>query len=363
MKLFKNGYEGSAKNPYIYKNESFNTMLYTLKTKAVLPLLLTMVATTACNPTPTTPEKMEVKEVKTFKAQVGEGPIWDYKYNRLLWIDTQGSVYIYETGFMKKQKEGGKGETEVPYTVEREIKVGKMVGTMVPYTKDTVIVGLQDGIYKLDLKTERLTFMAAPEGGIEGNKYNDGKCDASGRLWIGTMDNNCAPKKANFFVYDGTDSRKVLDSVTISNGVAWSPDGTKMYYQDTPTRCVSQFDFDEEKGEISNRKEVIQLPEELGTPDGNTIDEEGMLWVANWGAACVTRWNPNTGELLQKISVPALNVTAVAFGGENLDELYITTAALWMPEGEEKNYPNAGKLFVVKPGVKGRKCNYFKNGK
>ena len=237
-----------------------------------------------------------------------------------------------------------------------------MVGTVVPYTKDTVIVGLQDGIYKLDLKTERLTFMAAPEGGIEGNKYNDGKCDASGRLWIGTMDNNCAPKKANFFVYDGKDSRKVLDSVTISNGVAWSPDGTKMYYQDTPTRCVSQFDFNEEKGEISNRKEVIQLPEELGTPDGNTIDEEGMLWVANWGAACVTRWNPNTGELLQKIDVPALNVSAVAFGGEHLDELYITTAALWMPEGEEKNYPDAGKLFVVKPGVRGIKCNYFKKG-
>ena len=154
----------------------------------------------------------------------------------------------------------------------------------------------------------------------------------------------------------------MLDSVTISNGVAWSPDGTKMYYQDTPTRCVSQFDFNEEKGEISNRKEVIQLPEELGTPDGNTIDEEGMLWVANWGAACVTRWNPNTGELLQKIDVPALNVSAVAFGGEHLDELYITTAALWMPEGEEKNYPDAGKLFVVKPGVRGIKCNYFKKG-
>ncbi|MBO4332639.1 MAG: SMP-30/gluconolactonase/LRE family protein [Paludibacteraceae bacterium] len=333
-------------------------MLYTLKRAVQLPAVLALIATTSCS-TPqekisTPQEKMEVREVKTFKAQVGEGPIWDYKNNRLLWIDTQGSVYIYETGFMD--------EKEVPYTVEREIKVGKMVGTVVPYTKDTVIVGLQDGIYKLDLKTERLTFMAAPEGGIEGNKYNDGKCDASGRLWIGTMDNNCAPKKANFFVYDGKDSRKVLDSVTISNGVAWSPDGTKMYYQDTPTRCVSQFDFDEEKGEISNRKEVIQLPEELGTPDGNTIDEEGMLWVANWGAACVTRWNPNTGELLQKIDVPALNVSAVAFGGEHLDELYITTAALWMPEGEEKNYPNAGKLFVVKPGVRGIKCNYFKNG-
>lgn len=333
-------------------------MLYTLKRAVQLPAVLALIATTSCS---TPQEKMEVREVKTFKAQVGEGPIWDYKNNRLLWIDTQGSVFIYGYGVDKGVRVGNKKE-DVPYIFEKEIKVGKMVGTVVPYTEDTVIVGLQDGIYKLNIETEQLTFMAAPEGGIEGNKYNDGKCDASGRLWIGTMDNNCAPKKANFFVYDGKDSRKVLDSVTISNGVAWSPDGTKMYYQDTPTRCVSQFDFNEEKGEISNRKEVIQLPEELGTPDGNTIDEEGMLWVANWGAACVTRWNPNTGELLQKIDVPALNVSAVAFGGEHLDELYITTAALWMPEGEEKNYPDAGKMFVVKPGVRGIKCNYFKNG-
>lgn len=310
-----------------------------------MPLLFGTIAVTACNNTQTPQEKMEVKEVKTFKARVGEGPIWDWKYKRLLWIDTQGSVYIYKTG------------------EEKEIKIGKMVGTVVPYTEDTVIVGLQDGIYKLNLKTEQLTFMAAPEGGIEGNKYNDGKCDATGRLWIGTMDNNCAPKKANFFVYDGKEGHKVLDSVTISNGVAWSLDGTKMYYQDTPTLCVSQFDFDEEKGEISNRKEIIRIPDELGTPDGNTIDEEGMLWVANWGAACVTRWNPATGEMLQKIDVPALNVSALAFGGENLDELYITTSQLWMPEGEEKNYPESGKLFVVKPGVKGIKSNYFNNGK
>lgn len=302
----------------------------------------------ACDNTQTKNEDMEVKEVTTYQARVGEGPIWDYEYKRLFWIDTQGSVFIYTPGTGEKQ------------CAQREYKLGKMVGTVVPYTEDTVIVALQDGIYKLNLKNEELTFMAAPEGGIEGNKYNDGKCDASGRLWIGTMDNNCAPNKANFFVYDGKEGRKVLSNVTISNGVAWSLDGKKMYYQDTPTLCVSQFDFDEEKGEISNRKEIIRIPENLGTPDGNTIDEEGMLWIANWGAACVTRWNPNTGELLQKIDVPALNVSALAFGGEQLDELYITTSAYYMPEGEEKNYPNAGKLFVVKPGVKGIKCNYFR---
>lgn len=319
------------------------SVIKTLYTLGLLSSLITMTACTTLKHT-NAMTNVQVKEVLPLITRVGEGPIWDYKYHRLLWIDTQGSVFIYTPS---------NGEN-------REIKVGKMVGTVVPYTQDSVIVGLQDGIYSLDLKSEKLTFMSAPEGSIEGNKYNDGKCDRRGRLWIGTMDNECKPNKANFFVYDGKESRKVLGNVTISNGVTWSPDGTKMYYQDTPTLNVSQFDFDEEKGEITNRKEIISLPQELGTPDGNTIDEEGMLWVANWGAACVTRWDPRTGKLLQKIDVPALNVSAVAFGGEQLDELYITTAQYYMPEGEDKNYPEAGKLFVVKPGVKGLRCNYFK---
>ncbi|MCQ2959202.1 MAG: SMP-30/gluconolactonase/LRE family protein [Bacteroidales bacterium] len=284
-----------------------------------------------------------VKPVLPFISRVGEGPIWDYKYNRLLWIDTQGSVFIYTPS----------------NGINKEIKIDKMVGTVVPYSEDTVVVALKDGIYKLNLKTEQLFFLSAPEGGIETNKYNDGKCDSQGRLWVGTMDNNCEPHKANFFVFDGKNSKKVLENVTISNGVAWSLDNKTMYYQDTPTLNVSAFDFDEEKGEISNRREIIHFPENLGTPDGNTIDEEGMLWIANWGAACVTRWNPHTGELLQKIDVPALNVSAVAFGGENLDELYITTASYYMPEDKASHYPEAGKLFVVKPGVKGVKCNYM----
>lgn len=292
-----------------------------------------------------TMDNIKVKEALPLTTRVGEGPIWDYKYNRLLWIDTQGSLFIYTP------KDGN----------NREIKFDKVIGTVVPYTKDKVVVALKDGIYKLDLVTEELEKIADPEGGIPNNKYNDGKCDNKGRLWIGTMDNDCAPKKANFFVLDGKEGRKVISEVTISNGVAWSTDGKKMYYQDTPTRKISQFDFDEEKGEISNRKEIISFGEGMGDPDGNTIDEEGMLWVANWGAACVTRWNPTTGELLQKIDVPALNVSALAFGGENLDELYITTASYYMPEGEAEKYPEAGKMFVVKPGVKGIKCNYYKD--
>ena len=276
--------------------------------------------------------------------RLGEGAIWDYKYNRLLWIDTQGSVMIYTP-------DNGKN---------REIKLGTDVGTVVPYKKDKIIVAIRTGVYELDLKDESLTFLCDPEGGIPGNKYNDGKCDARGRLWVGTMDNNSTPNKSGLYLVEGKGKgKKMLSDVTISNGVSWSLDGKTMYYADTPTGKVSACDFNEKKGEISNRREIITIPDGMGNPDGNTLDAEGMLWVANWEGGCVTRWNPHTGEMLCRIDVPAPNVSSVAFGGKDLDELYITTASIYMPRGSAARYPQAGKLFVVKPGVKGVKSKYF----
>ena len=278
-------------------------------------------------------------------AGVGEGAIWDYQNDRLLWIDTQGSLFIYTPSDGKN----------------REIKLEKPIGTVVPYKKNAVIVALIDGIYEFDLAKTQFTLICSPENPpVEGNKYNDGKCDSKGRLWVGTMDINTTPKKGGFYVVKGNgEYEQVLEEVSISNGVCWSLDGDKMYYQDSPLRTVSQFDFNEKKGIISEREEVIKVPKDMGDPDGNTIDATGMVWMANWGGACVSKWNPHTGQMLQKIDVPAYNVTSVAFGGENLEDLYITSASFYMPEDKVSLYPDAGKLFVCKPGVKGIKANYF----
>ena len=288
---------------------------------------------------------VEVKIACETVAGIGEGAIWDYKNNRLLWIDTQGSVFIYTPSDGKN----------------KEIKVGKPVGTVVPCEKNSVIVALKDGIYELDLETEKLTFICMPEKpAIEGNKYNDGKCDANGRLWVGTMDTNTAPEKGGFYVVNGKgEYQQVLKDVSVSNGVCWSLDGKTMYYQDSPLKTISAFDFDLKNGTISEREEVVKVPKDMGDPDGNTIDATGMVWMANWGGACVSKWNPHTGQMLQKVDVPAYNVTSVAFGGENLEDLYITTASLYMPAEKESLYPDAGKLFVCKPGVKGIRANYF----
>ena len=290
--------------------------------------------------------KIEVKVACDTVASLGEGAVWDYKNNRLLWIDIpEGKVFIFTPSDGKN----------------KEIKVGKTIGTVVPCEKNKVVVALADGIYELDLETEKLTFLCSPENPpVEGNRFNDGKCDALGRLWVGTMDTKEETGKAGLYIVKGNgEYQQVLKNVIVSNGICWSLDNKKMYYHDSPLRTISAFDCDLEKSILSERKEIVKMPEGMGNADGNTIDDTGMVWVANWGGACVSRWDPHTGQLLQKIDVPAYNVASVAFGGENLDDLYITTTSIRMPEDKVSLYPDAGKLFVCKPRCKGIKANYF----
>lgn len=290
--------------------------------------------------------KIEVKVACETVASLGEGAVWDYKNNRLLWIDiTDGKVFVFTPSDGKNV----------------EISVGKMIGTVVPYEKNKVVVALEDGIYELDLETEKLTFICTPENPmVKGNRYNDGKCDAQGRLWVGTMNMKEDTPTAGLYIVKGNgECQQVLKNVITSNGICWSLDNKKMYYHDSPLRTISAFDCDLNAGIISNREEIVKMPKDMGNADGNTIDADGMVWVANWGGACASQWNPHTGQLLQKIEVPAYNVASVAFGGENLDDLYFTTTSKFMPEDKVSLYPDAGKLFVCKPGCKGIKANYF----
>ena len=172
---------------------------------------------------------VEVKIACDTVAGVGEGAIWDYKYERLLWIDTQGSVFIYTPSDGKN----------------REIKVGKLVGTVVPYKENAVIVALIDGIYELNLESEELSFICRPENPpVAGNKYNDGKCDAQGRLWVGTMNMKEDTPTAGLYIVKGNgECQQVLKNVITSNGICWSLDNKKMYYHDSPLRTISRKRF------------------------------------------------------------------------------------------------------------------------
>ncbi|MBT8184200.1 MAG: SMP-30/gluconolactonase/LRE family protein, partial [Eudoraea sp.] len=152
-----------------------------------------------------------------------------------------------------------------------------------------------------------------------------------------------------------------IEHTTISNGMAWSADRTKFYYIDSPLYEVSVFDFDPKNNTIKNRKTLFKIPKSFGSPDGMTIDEEGMLWIAHWGGSCVRRWNPADGKVLQRIPVDAPHVTSCCFGGKDFNILYITTARSGLGEDELRDFPLSGGLFCVKTEVAGRAVSLFKN--
>jgi sugar lactone lactonase YvrE len=169
------------------------------------------------------------------------------------------------------------------------------------------------------------------------SRVKDGKCDPAGRFLAGTMDMNEKDPNGALYSFDGQQITTLLSGVTISNGLAWSPDHKTFYYIDTPTRQVKAFDYDLAAGQIANPRTVIHVPESIGWPDGMTSDTDGNLWIAMWGGAQMTKWNPNTGKLLEQIPVPALNTSACVFGGKDMNELYITSARKGMSDADLKN--------------------------
>ncbi len=286
-------------------------------------------------------EKLEL--IVDAKAELGEGPCWDFNRHILYWVDiNRHLVHIYD-----------------PKTsVDRTIDLGQEVGCVVPRKAGGLLCGLKNGIGSLDTESGDCRILLDPESHLPGNRFNDGKCDPVGRFWAGTMTPRVGKEKRNpqgslYCLYPNLTIHTMVSGVTISNGLAWSPDRRLMYYIDTGLPVVCAFDYNEETADITNRRTVIEIDSSTGNPDGMTIDEEGMLWVAHFGGGRVTRWDPKVGRLIQTIEVPAPRVTSCAFGGYNLDELFITTARSGMTDDELKSFPEAGGLFQINPGVRG----------
>ncbi len=278
--------------------------------------------------------------VEGTSALLGEGSIWDYDKSVLYWIDIDGEKFWTFDPLTRKHT---------------EYELGSKVGCLVPETINSVVVALQDGVYRKYLDSGKLEFISRPASLKSEERFNDGKCDAQGRLWVGTM--RLEGKRGDSHLYKmdkkGTFS-EMINNVSISNGIVWSIDNKKMYYIDTPTRKVMEYSFNLKKGTISDPRVAVQIPEGIGGPDGMTIDNEGMIWVAIWGGSSVCRFDPRTGELLARVKLPVKNVTSCAFGGKNLDILFITTAK--GEEGENEGLPSGG-LYMAIPGVKGIKAN------
>jgi sugar lactone lactonase YvrE len=291
-------------------------------------------------------DHLQVECVCPANAVLAEGPCWNAETQTLLWVDI-------ETGKLCEfnPRDGSNQVWEL----------GAKVGCAVNIQGSAdVLVGTQRGLARVSRATGKIEFLAHPEAHLPENRFNDGKCDSRGRLWVGSM--SCKETAGAGSLYrvaaEGRIDRMV-ENITISNGLAWSADDRVMYYIDTPTRCVDAFDFDSATGAISNRRAVIRIPDGMGYPDGMCIDAEGKLWVALWAGHCVTRWDPASGALLGKIPVPVRDVTSCCFGGQALDELYITTASRDLDAAGRKAMPLAGGIFRVKPGVTGPAATRF----
>jgi sugar lactone lactonase YvrE len=285
---------------------------------------------------------MNLEVASDAKAALGEGPSWDVRSKILYWVDIVGGLIYAHTP--------GSSSDEI-------VAPASGVSCVVPRKSGGLALTLPHGFFGLDLSTKKLEAISVSlESDIPTNRFNDGKCDPAGRFWAGTMDEKEKNPAGSLYLL-GTDRslKKVLSGVTISNGLGWSPDRKTMYYIDSPTRKVWSFDYSHQTGDISNKRTAADFDEaeQPGVPDGMAVDAEGMIWVAHWGGARVSRWNPVEGKLVETLPVPADHVTSCCFAGSNLDELYITSAR----EGFDQTYlakmPLSGSLFVANVGVKG----------
>lgn len=277
------------------------------------------------------------------KADLGEGAIWHPTEKKLYWVDIEGKkLHVFDP------------ETKTDHYYQ----LGSRIGTVVPMEGKRAIVALQNGIHILDTQTGKLTFVTQPLADPD-IRFNDGKCDPAGRFWVGTM--HLAVKENSAVLYrldKNGKAEQVVDMLTISNGIVWSANRKTMFLTDTPRGEVMAFDYDLNSGEISRESVALKIPSSEGHPDGMTIDEKGNLWVALYGGGGVVCYNPNSGEKLHRVNVSVPNTTSCAFGGENLDTLFITTARNGLSEEELEKYPLSGGIFAARPGVRGVKANF-----
>lgn len=262
------------------------------------------------------------------KCIVGEGILFDGRTDTVWFLDIRGKR-LYKSHY--------------PSGAYETIELPQQVGCMALCEDGRVLAAMEDGVYWTDTLEK-----AHQDIPIKGRRFNDGKVGPDGAFYLGTTDND--GKGAFYRLKDGV-LTELFDGCACSNGLDWTADGKQMYYIDTPTQMVELFDF--ENGSLSNRRCFVKIPEDMGKPDGMTLDSRGDLWVALWGGSGVLHID-STGKILEKLEVPGKQASCCAFGGKNLETLFITSAAFEEPS------PGAGKTYYCKPGVSGNPIFYYK---
>lgn len=283
----------------------------------------------------------DVEVVLDAHAQVGECPVWDRSRGELLWVDIpRHTVHRFRPC-------GGRRSA---------VDVGQPVGAVAVRATGGLVLAVRDGFALLDDDAAPVRLVAEVERDRPGNRMNDGRCDAAGRFWAGTMALDMAPGAGALYRLDpDLTVERVLAPTSVSNGLGWSADGRTMYFVDSATGGVDAFDH--ASGSLRGRRRLIEVP--VGTlPDGMAIDADGFLWVALWNGWCVHRYSPD-GVLDTVVELPAAQITSCTFGGGDLDELYVTSAAAGLSPRERAAQPHAGAIFRVRPGVRGLPADLF----
>ena len=265
----------------------------------------------------------------------GEGPVWSERWGGLRWVDMLAGDVL---------------SLAADGTVGRR-HVGSIAAALRPRRGGGAVIGVERG-FALEEANGTLTH-TDELWSDESVRMNEGGCDPDGRFYCGSMAYDQRAGAGALYRFDPDGSvHVVFEGVTVSNGLEWSPDGTRAYYNDTPTGRTDLFDYDSDAG-LTGRRPFVEIPD--GLPDGLTVDGEGGVWVALFGSGAVRRYTPE-GVLDEVIEVPAAQVTACTFGGPNLDELFITTSREGLEPGDD---PLAGSLFRAAVGVSGRPAREF----
>jgi sugar lactone lactonase YvrE len=277
------------------------------------------------------------------ECNVGEGPFWDAAEQKLYFVDiVNKQVKIYSPS------------TQSVETVQFEQEISAVFLDQ----KSELIVAARDGIFTASRDGVLETLLAPIKIEDPSIRTNDAKCDSHGRMWVGTMAFDFTEGAAALFTFDSKVLKEVVPDLTVSNGIGWSLDQKTMYFIDSVTKRVDIFDVDLELGELRNRRVFVSLVDGDAFPDGLTTDEDGGVWVALFGGGEVRRFDAD-GNLTHIVELPVRQVTSCCFGGEDMSELFITTAHNGMDSDALSREPLAGSLFRARTSFKGSKSNRY----
>lgn len=296
----------------------------------------------AVNPRPLDIVRDDVRCVIAGEDFLGEGPFWDAESGHLHWVD------ILAPGLVSGD----------PVSGERSFRpMPELIGVAIPKASGGFVCATETGIKTMSPAGE-IAVLCEPEADRPGNRFNDGKCDARGRLWVGSLAINTEPGRGRLWRIDPDGTATLAeDGLHISNGLGWSPDNRTFYFTDGP-HDIWAYDFDPDAGEISGKRLFARFGSGEGVPDGLTVDAEGGVWVAVWDGWAVRRYRPD-GTLDRTISVPVPRPTSCTFGGPDLRTLFVTSARIRLSVKHLAEAPLSGSVFAIDAGVQGQRDRKF----